>query len=108
MRYCEAPTLCAHEKWPRSGHLARTSEETERKWRAQIDASATWCDRLRMASPDPEILTTKQATELLQVSRFTLYRLVESGDIPALRVGGQLRFDRAEILEQLRTTGVPT
>ncbi len=73
-----------------------------------MEQRATWCQLLGMAPTETQLLTTRQATELLQVSRFTLYRLVEAGEIPALRVGGQLRFDRAEILDHLRANTAAT
>jgi excisionase family DNA binding protein len=43
----------------------------------------------------PELLTVREAAERLHVSRATAYRLIERGELPALRVGHQLRIDGA-------------
>jgi excisionase family DNA binding protein len=44
-----------------------------------------------------DLLTTTQVQDLLQVDRTTIYRMVESGRLPAIRVGKQWRFSRPEI-----------
>lgn len=41
--------------------------------------------------PD-QLLTTRELSERLQLDRITIYRLVNEGQLPALRVGGQWRF----------------
>ncbi|WP_206811361.1 substrate-binding domain-containing protein [Paradesulfitobacterium ferrireducens] len=43
-------------------------------------------------------LTVEEAAELLKISKYTLYELIKKGEIPAQRVGRQLRLDR-EVLE---------
>lgn len=45
--------------------------------------------------------TPKEAMAYLGVSRGTLYRLIRSKQIPAVRVGGQLRIPRSKLNEQL-------
>ena len=44
-----------------------------------------------------ELLTTKQLQEILQVDRTTIYRMADSGRIPAIKVGNQWRFPRQQI-----------
>ena len=44
-----------------------------------------------------DLLTTNQVQTLLRVDRTTIYRMVESGRLPAIRVGKQWRFSRADI-----------
>lgn len=44
-----------------------------------------------------DLLTTYQVQTLLHVDRTTIYRMVESGRLPAIRVGKQWRFSRPEI-----------
>ena len=51
----------------------------------------------------PDLLTTTQVQDLLQVDRTTIYRMVESGRLPAIRVGKQWRFSRPEIERWLGT-----
>ena len=50
-----------------------------------------------------DLLTTTQVQDLLQVDRTTIYRMVESGRLPAIRVGKQWRFSRPEIERWLGT-----
>ena len=44
-----------------------------------------------------DLLTTKQLQEILQVDRTTIYRMADSGRIPAIKVGNQWRFSRQQI-----------
>jgi excisionase family DNA binding protein len=44
-----------------------------------------------------ELLTTNQVQDLLSVDRTTIYRMAQGGQLPAIRVGKQWRFDQAEI-----------
>jgi excisionase family DNA binding protein len=51
-------------------------------------------------------LTTEEVLEYLQVNLRTVYRLIKAGKLPALRVGRQWRFRKADIdlwLESQRT-----
>jgi len=54
-----------------------------------------------MASPETtpqrQLLTITEAARLLNVSRTTTYRLIHRADLPAVKVGGQLRIDRDEL-----------
>jgi excisionase family DNA binding protein len=50
-----------------------------------------------------ELLTTNQVQELLSVDRTTIYRMVQSGQLPAIRIGKQWRFARTEIEIWLRS-----
>ena len=44
-----------------------------------------------------DLLTTHQVQNLLNIDRTTTYRMVQSGQLPAIRVGKQWRFARTEI-----------
>jgi excisionase family DNA binding protein len=46
---------------------------------------------------ESKLLSPSEVAGWLSVSRATVYRLVDAGQIPVVRVGGQLRFDRAEL-----------
>jgi excisionase family DNA binding protein len=50
-----------------------------------------------------DLLTTRQVQDLLSVDRTTIYRMVQGGEIPAIRVGKQWRFPRPEIERWLRS-----
>jgi excisionase family DNA binding protein len=44
-----------------------------------------------------DLLTTKQVQTMLRVDRTTIYRMVEAGQLPAVRVGKQWRFASADV-----------
>ena len=43
------------------------------------------------------LLTVKEVAALLRVSTQTLYKMLEQGQIPAVKVGSQWRFDGDKI-----------
>jgi excisionase family DNA binding protein len=47
------------------------------------------------------LLTVAQAADLLAVSRPTIYRLVRSAGLPAVRPSGDLRFREEDIAQWL-------
>lgn len=49
-----------------------------------------------------ELLTTKELHDVLHVDRTTIYRMAESGRIPAVKVGNQWRFPRTQIEQWLQ------
>ncbi len=49
----------------------------------------------------PDLFSPKQLAEYLQLSQRTVYRLLERGDLPAVKVGGQWRFRKAAVDEWL-------
>jgi excisionase family DNA binding protein len=49
-----------------------------------------------------DLLTTREVQDLLHVDRTTVYRMVESGQIPAMRVGKQWRFAPSDLERWLR------
>jgi excisionase family DNA binding protein len=52
-----------------------------------------------------DLLTTAQVQDLLQVDRTTIYRMIEDGRLPAIRVGKQWRFPKADLNRWLQTQG---
>jgi PTS system nitrogen regulatory IIA component len=48
-------------------------------------------------SKQDDILTIRQVSEYLMVSEKTIYRMLEKGLLPGLRVGGQWRFRRRDM-----------
>ena len=46
---------------------------------------------------DEQFLTTEEVMEYLQVNLGTVYRLIEAGRIPAVRIGRQWRFHKKDI-----------
>lgn len=43
------------------------------------------------------LLTVKELASLLRVSSQTLYKMLEQGEIPAVKIGAQWRFDQEKI-----------
>jgi excisionase family DNA binding protein len=50
-----------------------------------------------------DLLTTRQVQEILRVDRTTIYRMVEGGQLPGIRVGKQWRFARTDLDRWLQT-----
>jgi len=49
-----------------------------------------------------EFVTVEEVAHFLRVTKKTIYRLLERGDIPAVKIGRSWRFDKAAINEWLR------
>lgn len=47
--------------------------------------------------PTDEVLTLKEVATLLKIAERTAYMMVQRGDLPGFKVGGQWRFKRADI-----------
>lgn len=52
------------------------------------------------------LLTVKEVAALLRVSTQTLYKMLEQGQIPAVKVGSQWRFDGDKIKTWIESQGV--
>lgn len=65
-------------------------------------AAGRSCPRLAVCTlTDLALLTMDDVCELLQVKKSWLYRQVEAREIPALKLGNQLRFKRQAIEDYL-------
>jgi excisionase family DNA binding protein len=53
------------------------------------------------------LMTVKEVAALLRVSTQTLYKMLEQGQIPAVRVGSQWRFDRDKVKGWIESQGAP-
>ena len=49
-----------------------------------------------------ELLRVTDGARLLRLCRATIYRLVERGELPALRFGNSIRFNPEELNDRLR------
>ena len=49
------------------------------------------------------LLTLSEAAHLLQVSTKTLQRMIRSGNLPALKVGGQWRLRESQLMLWIQT-----
>ena len=53
-------------------------------------------------------LTTEEVLSCLKVNPRTIYRLIKSGELPAVRIGRQWRFRRSDLdawIDRQRTAG---
>ena len=49
----------------------------------------------------PSFLTTEEVLGYLKVNPRTIYRLIRSGELPAIRIGRQWRFRRSDLNDWL-------
>jgi excisionase family DNA binding protein len=56
--------------------------------------------------PLPEMISTRQLAEILNISKVGVYRLTEQRKIPFYKIGGSIRFDRADVMEYLKRNRV--
>jgi excisionase family DNA binding protein len=49
-----------------------------------------------------EFLTTKEVAELLRISVHTIKVMLNDKTIPGYKIGGQWRFNKAEIMEWIK------
>ena len=56
-----------------------------------------------------DFLTVREVADCLRFSGMTVYRLIESGKLPATKIGRSFRIQRAdlEVYIQNNTTGLP-
>ena len=55
-----------------------------------------------MVKPKSDILTITEVAEYLKIAERTLYRLAAAKKIPAFKVGGTWRFQRADLDEWIK------
>ena len=51
---------------------------------------------------DPQFLTVAEVAAMMRVSKMTVYRLVHSGELPAVRVGRSFRVQEKDVDDYLR------
>lgn len=54
----------------------------------------------------PELLTVEEAAELLLLNQQTIYNWIDSGKLPAFRIGRLVRIKRS-VLDQVVASGLP-
>lgn len=53
-------------------------------------------------TPDMTLLTVAEVADTMRVSRMTVYRMVHSGELPAIRFGRSYRIPAVAVEELLR------
>jgi len=59
-------------------------------------------EHIQQPPPKTELLTRKEAAEILGVSLPTLHYWTKDGKVPAYRIGNRVRYKRNEVLNSLR------
>jgi excisionase family DNA binding protein len=54
--------------------------------------------------PEPDLLTVTEVARLLRVSKMTIYRLIEDGQLPALRIGRSFRIHHGTVTQFMTIT----
>lgn len=54
-----------------------------------------------------DLLTVAEACKRLRVHRNTMYELIRRGDVPALRIGRNIRIDYEELLKRNNQLTLP-
>ena len=81
-RQSRRPSGDAHPRFPRMDRPQSARRTSSRP-------QPTWCGEAVLAAGD--LLTIRQALEILPVGRSTLYALCDSGELPCFRVGATPR-----------------
>jgi excisionase family DNA binding protein len=55
---------------------------------------------------DVRFLTVAEVADMMRVSRMTVYRLVHSGELPAIRFGRSFRVPESAVAQLLQTATV--
>ncbi len=60
-----------------------------------------------MSGEEKEILTIEEAAEYLRIKRRTLYTLAAQRKIPAVKIGGQWRFQKGQLHALFENAAAP-
>lgn len=55
----------------------------------------------------PELLTVSEVAALVRVSKMTIYRMIQKGDLPAITVGKSYRVPLAAVRRLTQSRGLP-
>ncbi len=53
-----------------------------------------------------QLLTPDQLASFLNISKTTIYRLIDSRKIPFYKIGGSIRFDKKDIMNYLQESKI--
>ena len=59
---------------------------------------------MSMGLSDVRFLTVAEVAEMMRVSNMTVYRLVHSGDLPAVRFGRSFRIPESAVVAAIDTS----
>jgi excisionase family DNA binding protein len=55
----------------------------------------------------PDVLDVKQVSKLLGISTKTVYKLINNGTLPCLKVGREFRILKVTVMKYMRAFGIP-
>lgn len=55
-----------------------------------------------MFEKEPDLLTRRQAQELLHVSKNTILKMIQEDELPAIMVVGSYRIEKRNLIEYIR------
>lgn len=55
----------------------------------------------------PDVLDVKQVSKLLGISTKTVYKLINDGTLPCLKVGREFRILKVTVMKYLKAFGIP-
>ncbi len=87
----------------KKGHAAQSRKSTTK---STMKDNANTEQSQRMAKVD--FLTVAEVATLMRVSKMTVYRLVHSGELPAVRVGRSFRVPERAVHEYLDSAFIET
>lgn len=71
---------------------------------AKLADTRTDTQMAHLPSSTPQFFTVAEVADMTRVSRMTVYRMVHSGELPAVRVGNSYRVPKSAV-DQLLTGG---
>ena len=78
-------------------------EDFESRLEKVIQSALTLAEVKKESNPDLEVfLTRKEAAKLLRISLPTLTRYVKAGIVPAVILGNEYRFNKANLLDCMK------
>ncbi len=91
----------SHARGVRSSQLGKAvtgaRKFAQKRWLAMASSQERAESR-----PDPKFLTIAEVATMMRVSKMTVYRLVHSGELPAVRVGRSFRVPEGDVDDYLR------
>ncbi len=55
-----------------------------------------------MFEREPDLLTRRQAQELLHISKNTILKMIQEGELPAIIIAGSYRIEKRSLIELVR------
>lgn len=94
----------SHQALLSSQHEARSLRWGSRRTCVNREQGAPMAAKNPGELSEVRFLTVAEVAQMMRVSKMTVYRLVHSGELPAVRVGRSFRVSEEDVHEYLRTS----